>query len=87
MFICALWSPAWKGLTSWPSFVVSNCEFSLSHWYPETGIELIVSIPELCTLTYFVYSNIEASISSGNPYARVNIISNIININLKKERT
>ena len=26
-FICALWSPAWKGLTSWLSFVVSNCEF------------------------------------------------------------
>ena len=24
---CALWSPAWKGLTSWLSFVVSNCEF------------------------------------------------------------
>ena len=26
LFICALWSPAWKGLTSWLSFVVSNCE-------------------------------------------------------------
>ena len=25
LFICALWSPAWKGLTSWLSFVVSNC--------------------------------------------------------------
>ena len=25
--LCALWSPAWKGLTSWLSFVVSNCEF------------------------------------------------------------
>ena len=24
---CALWSPAGKGLTSWLSFVVSNCEF------------------------------------------------------------
>ena len=22
----ALWSPAGKGLTSWPSFVMSNCE-------------------------------------------------------------
>ena len=22
-----LWSPAGKGLTSWPSFVMSNCEF------------------------------------------------------------
>ena len=27
MFICALWSPAGKGLTSWLSFVVSNIEF------------------------------------------------------------
>ena len=27
MFICALWSTAGKGLTSWLSFVVSNCEF------------------------------------------------------------
>ena len=26
-FIGALWSPAGKGLTSWLSFVVSNCEF------------------------------------------------------------
>ena len=34
-FICALWSPAGKGLTSWLSFVVSNCEFvtySLVSW-------------------------------------------------------
>ena len=27
LFICALWSPAGKGLTSWLSFEVSNCEF------------------------------------------------------------
>ena len=27
LFICALWSPAGKGLTSWLSFVVSSCEF------------------------------------------------------------
>ena len=27
LFIYALWSPAGKGLTSWLSFVVSNCEF------------------------------------------------------------
>ena len=25
--LCALWSPAGKGLTSWLLFVVSNCEF------------------------------------------------------------
>ena len=27
LFICALWSPAGKGLTSWLSFVVSTLEF------------------------------------------------------------
>ena len=27
LFICALWSLAGKELTSWLSFVVSNCEF------------------------------------------------------------
>ena len=27
LFSCGLWSPAGKGLTSWLSFVVSNCEF------------------------------------------------------------
>ena len=27
LFIFALWSSAGKGLTSWLSFVVSNCEF------------------------------------------------------------
>ena len=55
LFICALWSPAGKGLTSWFSFVVSDCEFVTFSigilgqvWY------LIVLIPDLCTLTYFV---------------------------------
>ena len=50
LFICDLWSPAGKGLTSWLSFVVSTVSLSLSLgqvWY------LIVSIPDLCTLTYF----------------------------------
>ena len=27
LFICASWSPAGKGLTSWLSFEVSDCEF------------------------------------------------------------
>ena len=40
LFICALWSPAGIGLTSWLSFVVSNCELSLSHWYPGSGVVL-----------------------------------------------
>ena len=40
MFICALWSPAGKGLNSWLSFVVSNCEFGTFHWYPGSGVVL-----------------------------------------------
>ena len=40
LFICAFWSPAGKGLTSWLSFVVSNYEFVISHWYPGSGVVL-----------------------------------------------
>ena len=40
MFICALWSPAGKGLTSWLSFVVFSVSLSLSHWYPGSGVVL-----------------------------------------------
>ena len=49
LLIAALWSPAWKGLTSWLSFVVLirmvvSFQFGiLGHmWY------LIVLIPDLC---------------------------------------
>ena len=37
LFICALWLPAGKWLTSWLSFVVS-VTLSLSHWYPGSGV-------------------------------------------------
>ena len=40
LFICALWSPAGKGLTSWLSLVVSSVSLSLSHWYPGSGVVL-----------------------------------------------
>ena len=40
LFICALWSSAGKGLTSWLSFVVSSVSLSLSHWYPGSGMVL-----------------------------------------------
>ena len=40
LFICALWSPAGKGLTSWLSFVVSTVSLSLSYWYPGSGVVL-----------------------------------------------
>ena len=35
LFVTALWSPAGKGLTTWLSFVISNCEvvtFPLVSW-------------------------------------------------------
>ena len=38
--IDALWSSAGKGLTSWLSFVLSNCEVVLSHCYPGSGVVL-----------------------------------------------
>ena len=53
--IAALWSPAGKGLISWLSFVMLNCVFFtfpcgfLSHVW-----QLVVSIPDLCRLSYFV---------------------------------
>ena len=54
LFIAAWWSPAGKGLTSWPLFVMSNCDFVTfpcgilgQVWY------LIVLIPDLCRLSYF----------------------------------
>ena len=40
LFICALWSPAGKGLTSWLSFLLSSVSLSLSHWYPGSGVVL-----------------------------------------------
>ena len=40
LFMCALWSPAGRGLTSWLSFVVSAVSLSLSHWYPGSDVVL-----------------------------------------------
>ena len=40
VYICALWSPAGKGLTSWLSFVVSTMSLSLPYWYPGSGVVL-----------------------------------------------
>ena len=54
--LCAVWSP-WKGLTSWLSFVVSNCEFDtfqLVSWV-RCGTRLYRSLifALLLTLTIF----------------------------------
>ena len=52
LFIAALWSPAAKGLTSWLLFVMFYCFFTFpcvilgQMWY------LIVSITDLCGLSY-----------------------------------
>ena len=54
LFINALWSPAGKGLASWLSFVMSNCEivtFPLVSWV-RCGA-YFVSIPDLDPLSYF----------------------------------
>ena len=40
LFLCALWPPAGKGLTSWLSFVVSAVSLSLSRWCPVSGVVL-----------------------------------------------
>ena len=58
LVIDAVWSPVEKGLTSWLSFVIFNCVFVT---FP-CGIlgqvrYLIVSIPDLCHLSYFAYVN------------------------------
>ena len=54
LFIDTLLSPAGKGLTAWHSFVTSNRVFVTfpfgilgQVWY------MIVSIPDLCPLSYF----------------------------------
>ena len=54
LFIAAVWSPDGKGLTSWLLFVMFDCVFVT---FP-CGILgqvwcLIVSIPDLCHLSYF----------------------------------
>ena len=48
LLICALWSPAGKGLTSWLSFVVSTVSLSLSHWY--LGSSLVLDFIDFLSL-------------------------------------
>ena len=40
LFICALWSAAGKGLTSWNRWWCPTVNLSLSHWYPGSGVVL-----------------------------------------------
>ena len=62
LFIAALWSPAGKGLISWLLFVMFNyvcvtfpCGILGQVWY------LIVSIPDLCRLSYLLSICIQLS--------------------------
>ena len=43
----------WKESDRKLSFVVSNCEFVIFPLVSGSGVVLIVSIPDLCTLTYY----------------------------------
>ena len=52
LFINAMWSPAGKGLTSWLLFVMSNCEFVLSHWYP--GSDVVLDCIDSCSFPSFL---------------------------------
>ena len=53
--MCALWSPAGKGLTSWLSFVVSAVSLSLSNWYPGSGLVRDCIDSLLTLLAYMEY--------------------------------
>ena len=60
LFIDALWSPAGKGLISWLSFVMPNCEV-VTFPFGILGQVwcLIVSIPDFCPLSYFYYESVK----------------------------
>ena len=72
LFICASWSPAGKGLTSWLSFVVSSVSLSLSHWYPGSGVVLdcidswSLQPYLLCLILYILVNNL--SVTSGQVF-------------------
>ena len=54
LLIAALWSPAGKELTSSLSFVMFNCvSVTIPCGIPGQVWYLIVSIPDLCHLSYF----------------------------------
>ena len=54
LFVDALWSPVGKGLTSWLSFVMSNCDVVTFPIGMGQVWCMIVSISDLCPLSYFV---------------------------------
>ena len=53
LFIAALWSLAGKGLTYLPLFVMFNCFVNFLGGILGQVCYLIVSIPDLCCISYF----------------------------------
>ena len=72
LFVDTLWSPAWKGLTYCLSFVMSYCGVATFHF----GILgqvwcLIVSIPDLCLLSYFTLTLVQwSTVRSGEVFGK-----------------
>ena len=60
LFVDALSSPAGKGLTSWLSFVMPDCEV-VTFLIGILGQVwcLIVTIPDRCPLSYFYYESVK----------------------------
>ena len=63
LFIDALWSPAGKGLSSWPRLWSLIVKLLLSHWYPESGV--VLDCIDSCSLPYFLLCSRTKSSASG----------------------
>ena len=54
LFICALWSPAGKGLSSWLSFVVSSCElWGRGKIFATMLLHFVIPFNLICNMTMF----------------------------------
>ena len=78
LFICALWSPAGKGLTSWLSLVVSNCEFvtfPLVSWVKYgTWLYRFLIFAPLLTLIVYCDDTLSYDVASGSEITPCNKI-------------
>ena len=79
LLICALWSPAGKGLTSWLSFVVSNCmlvTFPLVSWVRSgTKLNRFLIFAPLLTSKRYPFKNIFQMAKMSAQYTQLNTIS------------
>ena len=60
---------------------------SLSHWYPGSGVVLFVSIPDLCTLTYFAAHTIKGRTVGGQSICQIVISVFKICVSRRKKDT